>query len=143
MDLKPQLEVRLLDIDRKIDMEKARHESVMGKYERQRATVLAMIELETAEENPQEDMFAPTQGPKREVTAADLEREILVLLKAQNNRPHADMKEALVRRGFGNSTDPQFGRRVHGTLMSLRHRGVVEQASPSTWRLVSNAETAA
>jgi hypothetical protein len=142
MDLKSELMGRLASLDKKIEMENLRHEAIMDKYARNRATVLAMIDIETSEQNPQEDMFVISQGPKREVTPADLEREILSLLKTQNNWPHAALKEFLIRGGLGKSDDPQFGRRVHGTLMSLRHRGIVEQSAPATWTLASQSAEA-
>lgn len=137
-NIKSALQDRLDAVAKKIDFEKQRHEDVMKRLLAAHATIEAMIAIEDAENEPQSDMFTPTSAPQQVATADQLEAGILAALKAHNARMlHGDVKEFLVRKGLGSATDPQFGRRIQGTLLSLKHRGIVDQPAMATWSLAS------
>jgi hypothetical protein len=144
-DIKSDLRQRLEAIDKKVNFEQQRHDAALEKLERARSTIKAMIDLEENDgTDPQEDFFARKQtSAPQEVTAAVLESEIHALLKNQKDWAHSDIKSRLILKGLGTDSDPQFGRRVQGTLLSLLARGLVEKAGKRQWRALKKDSAAA
>jgi hypothetical protein len=135
-DLSPQLQARLADVERRRDAEAERHLAAERDLDREEAIIKAMIDLEKGRSLTGSDVAAMMAGPLRPGAVNTMESEILGFLSNKEDWGHADIKAFLIERGLGTSSDAQFGRSIHGTLLSMRGRDLVESLGTGKWRIV-------
>ena len=133
-DIRPDLEERLASTE-------AEHKRLQDQADRvsAQATILRdMISLENAKW-----AAAPSKGEAPPTGAVPpgneaIEQAVLSLLNNGAEWPHADIKHDLEAKNLFRPDDAQHGRTLHGILMSMRHRGLVEivEGKQGVWQRV-------
>ncbi len=142
-DIRDDLRERLHGLREQRDLLQAQLQAKLDEialYEQHLSALLDMEEKRADAEQPRLAFDGPPPpdmvGPQLSVSAKDkLESVILVLLQDGQPRGHTVIRDELERAGFGIG-ERHFGRKVHGTLMSMRSREMVENLGFGTWRRV-------
>jgi hypothetical protein len=135
-EIKEGLLERLNHVEKKRSDEDERHEGVLQALDREEALIKEMLALE--EGRAFNGASAPKKKSLRPGAANEVESEILELLSV-GNAAHAAVKGYLIERGLGSATDPNFGRSIQGTLLSMRGRELVELVGEREWGISKKA----
>jgi len=134
-DIKSELRARLEGIEGRRRAEDERHEAVHQQLDREADIVKAMLALE--EGHGLNGIGAPSNKKKKPLRAGAanaVESEILELLSI-NSAEHGALKEHLIEQGLGSADDPNFGRSLQGTLLSMRGRELVDLIGKGVWAI--------
>ena len=134
-DIRQELQSRLAGIEARRETENQRHEASRQALDREAEIVKAMLALEEGRPLKGTEAMAPIARPLRPGAGNVIESEILDALSNHQDWDHHDIKAYLIERGTGSESDPQFGRSVHGKLLSMRNRELVEGLGDGKWRI--------
>jgi hypothetical protein len=116
--------------------EDVRHAKAIEEINHETATVQATLDLQV---RLLADGRAKTLESKqlRPGTANIVESEILEIMSNAQEWDHAEIKRELLARGIGDAGDPNFGRGIQGSLLSMRSRGLVDLAGLRKWKITA------
>lgn len=142
-DIRTDLKIRLDRITARRDEAQRRYERELEEIKTEEAIIREMIRIE---EKRTANGHAPTPAIPSSLLRPGVqnrtEHEILELLSDEREHSHRDIKEHLLRAGIGAADDPNFGRSLQGTLLSLRGREFIEipEGKFRTWRIRKGAD---
>lgn len=113
-----------------------------NEFARRRNLLREMLAMEGGAAEQDAASEARDANSFRPGAANRMESEILGLLAGGRPMAHAAIKEKLLTLDFG-PNDASFGRMVHGTLMSMRSRDLVENIGNGTWQVRTSDARAA
>jgi hypothetical protein len=135
-DISSDLQAILAVLDEEERAEDARHSKAHADIAQKRATVQATLDLQTSLlANVREKVL--DAKPLRPGAQTRLESEILDVLSNAREWEHTEIKAELISRGIGVADDPNFGRGLQGTLLSMRGRELVDLAGMRKWRITA------
>jgi hypothetical protein len=136
-DIEKGLEERLARFDALELEEEARHKAALAAIKADRSLVRNMLEFERRNKKG----VQPAEALKLHPNAQNrIEHEILDFLRDGDAAEHAAIKEMLIEEALGSSADPNFGRSVQGTLLSMRARDLVELVDERVWGITKKGK---
>jgi hypothetical protein len=140
--IRTDLEERLAAFPMRRRTAQERYEAELRAIERDERLVRDMLALEQRLEQEELPFDEEEEGERTFPFGAanESEAEILSVMSDRKDWDHAALKVRLpdikARRG---ADDTSFGRILHGMLMSMKGRGLVEHAGVGTWRITQAA----
>jgi hypothetical protein len=135
-DITDDLRAILTILGQKRQDEDARHIKAIQEIDHEVATVQETLDLQVR-------LLADSRAkvieakPLRPGAANKLESEILEILSNAAEWDHTEIKNELLTKGLGNASDPNFGRGLQGTLLSMRARELVDLSGLRQWRITA------
>ncbi len=115
-------------------------------YEQQLSALLAFEEKRAQDQGVKTKKGTPETAAAHStasLTDDDFEADILGFLGDGKVWEHAKIKQALEGKEWKMKGKTSLGRHLHGTLMSLRTRGFVENVGAGRWKKIKRSATAA
>jgi hypothetical protein len=92
-----------------------------------------LVTRRTAQPVEEEADDAEETEESQEGLSQEFEADILSILSDGEDWEHARIKEEMETKGWTEGA-VSMGRQIHGTLLALRHRGLVESLGSGMWR---------
>ena len=118
-----------------------RHKTETEAIERDRQLLREMLEFEKRRAGPMVARVTVTMA-MHPLAQNRIESEILTMLIRDQELDHGAIKDRLIKDGYGSSADPNFGRSVQGTLLSMRSRDLVDLVGMGRWRITKKVTDA-
>ncbi|MGA2815067.1 MAG: hypothetical protein ABSE67_01995 [Xanthobacteraceae bacterium] len=129
-DIRGDLKARLDLVGDRRQKAKERYEAELNEIKNDEKMLEALLASE------QRLMATSRVTIERQWAGNPLENEILDLLSDEKLWEHGDIKSALLERGIGKDDDPKhFGQSLHGTLLSMSRRDLLESGGYGKWKI--------
>jgi hypothetical protein len=128
-DIRGDLKARLELVGDRRQKAKERYEAELKEIKRDEEMLEALLASE-------EQLMAASGVPiERSWAANALENGILDLLSDEQSWDHQDVKSALQERGHIKGDPGHFGQMLHGVLLSMSRRGLLDSLGVGRWKI--------
>jgi hypothetical protein len=128
-DIREDLKARLGLIPTRRQEAKVRYDGELAEIKREEEALEALLASE-------ERLMAASQIPSERSWAGNaLENAILDLLSDELSWDHPDVKSALQARGHVKGDPGHFGQMLHGVLLSMSRRGLLDSLGVGRWKI--------
>lgn len=134
-DIKVDLLARLRWFEERRHAEEERHQSVLQVIDRDEKLVKEMLEYEERQANSADKPLEQKKDSWHPNANTPLENAVLKTLSNNEIWEHSALKADLIGKGMGNEADPNFGRSLQATLLTLKNRDLVEYVGERQWKL--------
>jgi hypothetical protein len=143
-DIRSDLKLRLEGISARRDEAQRRYERELKEIEGEESILREMLKIEDKSNSNGHptSLLDMMPSPQLRVGAQNrIEHEILIFLSDGKEHAHSEIRERLLGIGIGAPDDPNFGRSVQGTLLSMRGRDLVTLSDERTWKITQKGLT--
>jgi hypothetical protein len=125
------------DLKARLDLVGDRRQKAKERYEAELREIKRDEEMLEVLLVSEERLMAATDiTTERSWAGSALENEIFDILGDEKGWDHGEIKSALLQRGLGKNIDPgHFGQSLHGTLLSMSRRDLLESVGLGRWKI--------
>jgi hypothetical protein len=125
------------DLKARLDLIGERRQKAQERYEQELREIKRDAEMLEALLTSEDRLMASSRvAIERSWAQNALENEILDILSNEGAWEHGEIKQALLDRGHGKGEDSgRFGQSIHGTLLSMSRRDLVESVGLGKWKI--------
>jgi hypothetical protein len=136
-DIREDLVERLRSLEKEREAIKARVKAELHQLDLYEEQLKGLLALEVARAEASDLAETAEESAERsEEVHAEFEADLLKILNDGKDHQHTSIRKAMEELGWHAKDGGKLGRQIHGVLLTLKNRKVVDYLGGSTWRKI-------